>query len=276
MPLYTDSMPALVAEFIEALEPLVGREGNPRVGFLVQSGFSEALHSRGLERYLAKLAARLGSPYAGTIVKGGGESLQAMPDEALRGLFARLQSLGEQLARDGRFDAETLHAGRGHRAVLGGDGGGAVARVQAAGDAVLLERATEEERRMGPALRCAVREGVRAMSDLHVVFGTGPAGTRTAAALVGGGLPGPGRQPHGQARRVHARRRGGGRGRRRVRRSAVRRRPPRAPASSTSASTRRTTSGRSSSRACSAEWSRQLARPERDTCRSRTSTRSAA
>ena len=31
-----------------------------------------------------------------------------MPDEALRGLFARLQSLGEQLARDGRFDAETL------------------------------------------------------------------------------------------------------------------------------------------------------------------------
>ena len=83
MPLYTDSMPALVAEFIEALEPLVGRAGNPRVGFLVQSGFSEALHSRGLERYLAKLAVRLGSPYAGTIVKGGGESLQAMPDEAV-------------------------------------------------------------------------------------------------------------------------------------------------------------------------------------------------
>ena len=39
--------------------------------FLVQSGFSEALHSRGLERYLAKLARRLGSPYAGTIVRGG-------------------------------------------------------------------------------------------------------------------------------------------------------------------------------------------------------------
>jgi hypothetical protein len=108
MPLYTDSMPALVAEFIEGLEPLVGRAGNPRVGFLVQSGFSEALHSRGLERYLTKLATRLGSPYAGTIVKGGGEALQAMPDEALRGLFARLQSLGEQLACDGRFDPDTL------------------------------------------------------------------------------------------------------------------------------------------------------------------------
>ncbi len=108
MPLYTDSMPALVAEFVEALEPCVGRESNPRFGFLVQSGFSEALHSRGLERYLEKLAKRLGSPYAGTVVRGGGEALQAMPDQALRRFFGQLRLLGEQLARDGRFDTETL------------------------------------------------------------------------------------------------------------------------------------------------------------------------
>lgn len=108
MPLYTDSMPGLVAEFIEALAPLVGRPGNPRIGFLVQSGFSEALHSRGLERYLVKLATRLDCPYAGTIVRGGGESLQAMPDEALGKLFGRLEILGGQLAREGRFDAATL------------------------------------------------------------------------------------------------------------------------------------------------------------------------
>lgn len=108
MPLYTDSMPGLVAEFIEALEPLVGREGNPRVAFLVQSGFSESLHSRGLERYLAKLATRLGCPYAGTIVRGGGEALQQMPDQALATLFERLRSLGGQLSADGRFDPDTL------------------------------------------------------------------------------------------------------------------------------------------------------------------------
>ena len=107
-PLYTDSMPALVAEFIEALEPFVGRAGNPRLGFLVQSGFSEPLHSRGLERYLVKLAARLGSECAGVIVRGGGESLQAMPDPALGRLFAQLQTLGEQLARDKHFGPETL------------------------------------------------------------------------------------------------------------------------------------------------------------------------
>jgi hypothetical protein len=108
MPLYTDSMPALVGEFVEALEPLVGRADNPRLAFLVQSGFAEPLHSRGLERYLAKLAGRLGAPYAGTIVRGSGESLQAMPDEALGKLFALLRELGQQLAGDGRFDPETL------------------------------------------------------------------------------------------------------------------------------------------------------------------------
>ena len=108
MPLYTDSMPGLVAEFIEALEPFVGRDGNPRLAFLVQSGFMEPLHSRGLERYLAKLALRLGAPYAGTIVKGNGEALQAMPDEALGKLFGNLHVLGEQLAHAGRFEEQTL------------------------------------------------------------------------------------------------------------------------------------------------------------------------
>jgi len=108
MPLYTDSMPALVKTYIEALEPMVGRGGNPRLGFLVQSGFSEALHSRPLERYLAKLATRLGCEYAGTIVRGGGEALQVMPDEALGKLYERLRLLGESLVRDGRFDATVL------------------------------------------------------------------------------------------------------------------------------------------------------------------------
>jgi NAD(P)H-dependent FMN reductase len=113
LPLYTDSMPALVKAYIEALAPrAVARAGgaNPRFGFLVQSGFPEALHSRALERYLEKLARRLGAPYAGTIVRGGGESLQMMPDDANKKLWARLRALGEQLARDGRFGAEELKA----------------------------------------------------------------------------------------------------------------------------------------------------------------------
>ena len=71
-------MPAIVKQFIEALEPLKNRENNPPMGFIVQSGFPEALHSRYVEHYLQKLAARLNAPYLGTIVKGGGEGIRMM------------------------------------------------------------------------------------------------------------------------------------------------------------------------------------------------------
>ena len=108
MPLYTDSMPALVKTYIEALAPYVDREDNPRLGFLIQSGFSEALHSRPLESYLEKLARRLGCAYAGTIVRGGGEALQAMPEGANKRLWERLRGLGRSLATDGHFDSQLL------------------------------------------------------------------------------------------------------------------------------------------------------------------------
>lgn len=107
-PLYTDAMPGIVKHFFEALEPLAGRKNNPPVGFLVQSGFPEGLHSRYVERYLEKLAARLGSPYLGTIVKGNGEGVRVMPPEMTRGLFENLQALGAGFAREGRLDPEVL------------------------------------------------------------------------------------------------------------------------------------------------------------------------
>jgi multimeric flavodoxin WrbA len=107
-PLYTDAMPGVVKHFIESLEPLVGRKDNPPLGFLVQSGFPEALHSRFVERYLEKLARRLGSPYLGTIVRGNGEGVRQMPPEANQGLFADLNALGAGLARDGRLVPEVL------------------------------------------------------------------------------------------------------------------------------------------------------------------------
>jgi multimeric flavodoxin WrbA len=107
-PLYTDSMPGAVKHFIEALEPLKGRKNNPPVGFVVQSGFPEGLHSRYVERYLEKLADRLGSPYLGTIVKGNGEGVRLMPPDATRNLFENLQALGAGLAREGRINPEVL------------------------------------------------------------------------------------------------------------------------------------------------------------------------
>ncbi len=107
-PLYTDAMPGSVKHFLEALEPLSGQKGNPPVGFLVQSGFPEGLHSRYIERYLARLAWQLGSPYLGTIVKGNGEGVRLMPPEATRDLFTNLQALGAGFSRSGHLDPEIL------------------------------------------------------------------------------------------------------------------------------------------------------------------------
>jgi hypothetical protein len=125
MPLYTDAMPGLVMAFIEALAPRVGAGGNPALAFLVQSGFPEALHARPLECYLDKLARRLGSPRAGTIVRGGGESLQMRPDRSHGKLWAGLRTLGGQLAREGRFGAPEL------RALAGAERFGGLARALA-------------------------------------------------------------------------------------------------------------------------------------------------
>jgi hypothetical protein len=133
MPLYTDAMPGLVKEWIEALgpqprqhaqqdpqpDPQTGRQtgqepaNNRAMGFLVQSGFPEARHMRPIERYLAKLAPRLGRDYAGTIVRGAGESLQSMPARAAERYFRKLHRLGSELHTDGRFSAEALQAAAG-------------------------------------------------------------------------------------------------------------------------------------------------------------------
>ena len=108
-PLYTDAMPAMVKLFIEALEPLKNRESNPPMGFVIQSGFPEAAHSRHIERYLQKLAARLSAPYLGTIVKGSGEGIRMMPEKSNRGLFENLQSLGREFGERGQLNTSILN-----------------------------------------------------------------------------------------------------------------------------------------------------------------------
>jgi NAD(P)H-dependent FMN reductase len=107
-PLYIDSMPGLAKAFIESLAPFEGLESNPRIAFLVQSGFPEAHHSRFVERYLQKLAQRLNAPYAGTVIKGGCEGLRLRPQEMNQALFKQLCELGVDLAQGGKFDQVRL------------------------------------------------------------------------------------------------------------------------------------------------------------------------
>ncbi|UCC16818.1 MAG: NAD(P)H-dependent oxidoreductase [Dehalococcoidales bacterium] len=107
-PLYTDAMPAIVKTFIESLMPLRGRQDNPPIGFIIQSGFPEAIHSRPLERYMVKLAKRLGCPLYGTAVRGGMEGIRSMPPYMTKKVFNLYYTLGKGFGNTGRFDPDIV------------------------------------------------------------------------------------------------------------------------------------------------------------------------
>ena len=107
-PLYTDAMPGIVKHFIEALAPLCGREDNPTLGFVIQSGFPEPIHSRYVARYMEKLALRLGCAHTGTVIRGGVEGIQVQPPWMTRKLFRSFYRLGADYAADGIFNREII------------------------------------------------------------------------------------------------------------------------------------------------------------------------
>ena len=107
-PLYTDAMPGIVKTFIESLEPLCGRKGNPDIGFVVQSGFPEPNHSRYVARYLEKLAGCLGCAYKGTVIKGGAEAIRGQPALLNRKLFKAFYQLGKTFGETRVFDKEIV------------------------------------------------------------------------------------------------------------------------------------------------------------------------
>ncbi|MFN3554645.1 MAG: NAD(P)H-dependent oxidoreductase [Bacteroidales bacterium] len=101
-PLYTDSMPGIVKSFFEQISELHTQPA--KLGFIVQSGFPEAIHSVAVEKYLKKLTHRLQCQYLGTVIKGGVEGIQMMPAGMNRKLFAQFNSLGACFAQDGTFN----------------------------------------------------------------------------------------------------------------------------------------------------------------------------
>lgn len=104
-PLYTDCMPGIVKEFFESVLEL-RHTSSKKIGFVVQSGFPEAIHSIYIARYLEKFAKRIQCDYMGTIIKGGVEGIQIMPSSMTKKLFNRFESLGEYFAKNEEFSPE--------------------------------------------------------------------------------------------------------------------------------------------------------------------------
>jgi len=106
-PLYTDAMPAIVKSFIEEMETLSGQKGNPTLGFIIQSGFVAAAHSRYVERYWEKFSKRLGSPYLGTIIKGGCEPLHR-GEKQFQKVLDGFHELGKSFGETGQFNEKMV------------------------------------------------------------------------------------------------------------------------------------------------------------------------
>ncbi|MCB2219542.1 MAG: NAD(P)H-dependent oxidoreductase [Bacteroidetes bacterium] len=102
-PLYTDAMPGIVKRFFEVFQGYTFQNTNLKLGFIVQSGFPEAHHSRYIKLYLNKLAKRIGIEYLGTIIKGGVEGIKAQPGWMTKRYLQLFYDLGQHLALDWEF-----------------------------------------------------------------------------------------------------------------------------------------------------------------------------
>lgn len=106
-PLYSDAMPGAVKEFIECIHGLKD-SAEKNLGFIVQSGFPEAVHSYTVEKYLRKFTIRMGYNYLGTVIKGGVEGIQVMPPYMTKKLFNNFIDLGKYFADNAAFSPEIM------------------------------------------------------------------------------------------------------------------------------------------------------------------------
>lgn len=108
-PLYADSMPGLVKEFMEYIAPLRGKIGNLKMAFIVQSGYREGIHSLLMERYNEKFCRRLGCQYLGTVTKGGVEGIKIRSDRKNKKLYENFYNLGKIFGKTGVLDISIKH-----------------------------------------------------------------------------------------------------------------------------------------------------------------------
>ena len=115
-PLYTDSMPGVVKDFLEALATVDPAQlRGKRLAFIIQSGFPEAIHTEVLANYLARLCARMGFVHLGTIRKGGVEGIRIMPKSKIRKAEEIFARAGRELRSTGRFSDELIKTTAGRR-----------------------------------------------------------------------------------------------------------------------------------------------------------------
>ncbi len=107
-PLYTDSMPAILKQLLEAIEVIKGKRKNIRIYYIIQSGFTGANHCRFVEKYLAYFSKYMGFTYMGTAISPAGEVLRLMPKFVTRNVQKRVKQLAENIKQNELYNEEVL------------------------------------------------------------------------------------------------------------------------------------------------------------------------
>lgn len=106
-PLYTDCMPGIVKDFFEHLYQ-TGCHNEKSLGFIVQSGFMESLHSVFIARYLEKFTFRMKCRFIGIVIKGGVEGIKIKHPLMTKQLFREFFELGVYFAKTSNFSEKLV------------------------------------------------------------------------------------------------------------------------------------------------------------------------
>ncbi|MDF2944647.1 MAG: hypothetical protein K0S01_3505 [Herbinix sp.] len=111
LPLFVESIPGIMLEFLETLSPKSNSEGQPKtkLSFLLQGGFSEASQLRCGERYLEQIPGFLNCEYGGTLIKGSMFIIHMLPETSSKQMVSPFIEMGEVFAIDGKFDKEKVN-----------------------------------------------------------------------------------------------------------------------------------------------------------------------
>lgn len=109
-PLYADAMPGIVKKFIETLDTVKEELSGKSIGFVVHSGFPEAIQSRAIEKYLIWLADYFKLNYMGTLIFAGSVPFSKLPKFASKKQRNSFLKLGEEFSTLSIFTNDTINS----------------------------------------------------------------------------------------------------------------------------------------------------------------------
>jgi len=94
-PLYVDGMPGQVKYFFEQMHKNKAEFKDKEVTFIIHSGFSEAIHSKNLEKYLCRFSELMSMKNFGVVILPGSEGFRLMPPKMTAKKAEKVSEIGK-------------------------------------------------------------------------------------------------------------------------------------------------------------------------------------